>query len=865
MKKTLALTILALALICGGTASAQTTSFTYQGNLNTSGTPANGNHDFEFALFDALAAGTQLGSTLTRTNVAVADGIFAVTLDFGTQFPGANRFLEIRVRTSGGGAFTPLAPRQQVTSSPYSINAAQLGGVAASAYVTTTGGVINAGTQYNIGGIRILSTTGNSVSLGPNSGNVNTGIANTFLGNGTGFSNTSGSVNTFVGAGSGQNNTTGFNNSFLGTGAGQNTTTGSQNSFFGAQAGVLNTEGARNSFFGNGSGFSNTIGVDNAYFGHLAGRETTTSKNAFFGSQAGAKNTTGDANAFFGALTGNNNTVGSDNSFFGIEAGFTNTSGFDNAFFGRFTGFRNTTGNQNSFFGNSAGIDITTGSGNSFFGLAAGSDVITGSRNSYFGYGTGNGQADGTFTSAFGAHATTSDALTNATAIGARAMATQSNSLVLGAINGVNNAPADTNVGIGTTAPTQRLHVVGNGLFSANLTAATVNATTQFNFNGTRILAAPGSSNLFVGPDAGLSNTTGTINAFFGSGSGHDNLSGSENSFFGVNTGRGNTSGNRNTYFGRLAGRFNTTGSDNTSIGYNAASGNLTGSGNTLVGANADVGSGALVNATAIGSQALVTTNNSLVLGAINGINGATVNTRVGIGTTAPINRLTVGDPEAPLLGSLVGLFNAGGTFMTVRDTSNNIEGFVGADGNGVLFGSMSDSIVRIRTNNTNRLTFDTGGAAIFSGNAVVEGFIVPTLLDNNGVTPICRNASERLSFCSSSLRYKSNVATFSTGLDLIRRLRPVSFTWKEGGMNDLGLVAEEVAAAEPLLTTTNAKGEVEGVKYDRVGVILVNAVKEQQAEIEAQKKEINDLRSQVELLKRLFCAGNPTGEICKE
>jgi hypothetical protein len=32
----------------------QTTSFPYQGSLNTGGTPANGGHDFEFALIAAL-------------------------------------------------------------------------------------------------------------------------------------------------------------------------------------------------------------------------------------------------------------------------------------------------------------------------------------------------------------------------------------------------------------------------------------------------------------------------------------------------------------------------------------------------------------------------------------------------------------------------------------------------------------------------------------------------------------------------------------------------------------------------------------------------------------------------------------------
>jgi hypothetical protein len=59
--------------------------------------------------------------------------------------------------------------------------------------------------------------------------------------------------------------------------------------------------------------------------------------------------------------------------------------------------------------------------------------------------------------------------LTNATAIGANASVTQSNSLVLGSINGVNGATADTSVGIGTTAPAERLHVSGTGIIRARV------------------------------------------------------------------------------------------------------------------------------------------------------------------------------------------------------------------------------------------------------------------------------------------------------------------------------------------------------------------------------------------------------------
>jgi trimeric autotransporter adhesin len=57
------------------------------------------------------------------------------------------------------------------------------------------------------------------------------------------------------------------------------------------------------------------------------------------------------------------------------------------------------------------------------------------------------------------------DNLSNATAIGSRAQVTKNNSLVLGSINGVNSAVADTNVGIGTTAPRTKLHLTNGKIY----------------------------------------------------------------------------------------------------------------------------------------------------------------------------------------------------------------------------------------------------------------------------------------------------------------------------------------------------------------------------------------------------------------
>ncbi|NOS70578.1 MAG: hypothetical protein HOP33_11690 [Verrucomicrobia bacterium] len=100
---------------------AQGTAFTYQGRLEESSGPANGSYDFNFQIFDAASGGASQGGPLTNSAVSVNGSLFTVTLDFGNQFSGADRWIEIAVRTNGVGAFGLLSPRQKLTPTPYAI------------------------------------------------------------------------------------------------------------------------------------------------------------------------------------------------------------------------------------------------------------------------------------------------------------------------------------------------------------------------------------------------------------------------------------------------------------------------------------------------------------------------------------------------------------------------------------------------------------------------------------------------------------------------------------------------------------------------------------------------------------------------
>jgi hypothetical protein len=87
--------------------------FTYQGLLKQNGTPANGNYQMTFRLYDVASGGTALG-TVVLDSVSVVNGLFTVELNFpASVWDGGLRYLEIQV----GG--TTLSPRVKINPTPY--------------------------------------------------------------------------------------------------------------------------------------------------------------------------------------------------------------------------------------------------------------------------------------------------------------------------------------------------------------------------------------------------------------------------------------------------------------------------------------------------------------------------------------------------------------------------------------------------------------------------------------------------------------------------------------------------------------------------------------------------------------------------
>jgi hypothetical protein len=490
----------ALIFICllAAVVAAQTSAFTYQGRLTDANLPANGAYQFQFKLFDAAAGGTQTGATLSDVPATVTNGIFTVQLDFGAlAFDGGARFLEIAVRQTGNPNYTTLSPRQAVASVPYSIrsqnaevaltasNSQRLGGIQSSNFVQTTDTRLSDNRNPLAGSTNYIQNTQNALYFQPN---TNFSIAGFGVVGGDFYANkiTTG-TEFWIGGGRILAAPVGMQNIFLGSEAGRDNTTGNENSFVGDGAGTLNTTGNFNSYFGSKAGQIGLTGNNNSFFGYLAGQKNTDSDNAFFGYKAGAFNTSGNRNSFFGKSSGESNADGNGNSFFGFHAGFGNTGGSFNAFFGNIAGAHNTTSSFNAFFGYSSGVNNTTGFYNTFIGNEAGASNTVEFKNSFF-----------------GANSNAVAGINNATAIGANAQVSQSNSLVLGSINGVNGATADTKIGIGTTTPNAKLHVAGG-----NLLVSGGNISVSSSGNRGIVLTAPnGSCYLITVGDAGNLITT---------------------------------------------------------------------------------------------------------------------------------------------------------------------------------------------------------------------------------------------------------------------------------------------------------------------------------------------------------------------
>ncbi|MDT8430911.1 MAG: tail fiber domain-containing protein [Bacteroidales bacterium] len=675
-------------------------------------------------------------------------------------------------------------------------------------YNTTTGS-FNSFIGYRSG---YANTVGNYNSfVGYRAGLNADAFYNTFFGFEAGLNNTSGKNNIAIGyqAGyGGEEGITGLSNIFIGLNSGFSNTTGSSNIFMGTLSGTNNLTGQNNIFIGNGSGSRTENGNYNTYIGYLSGENAGNgitndpSYNTFLGYQTGRNNVSGAYNTYIGYNAGYSgaNASGSNNVMIGDNTGFENTSGYSNVFLGNSAGRNNTTGFRNVFIGTSSGYSNTTGQYNAFLGYLSGENNTTGTYNSFFGYRAGRNNSEGDWNAFYGFQAGYFNTLgENNSFFGPNSgfyNTTGNNNSFLGYFAGFNNTTGNNNTFIGYKA----------------------------GFSGA---SASGINNVFIGVEAGYSNTLGSNNVGIGNLAGRNNTTGQFNVYLGTNAGNSNQTANYNTLIGYRSGQ-NTTAGYNTMVGYNSGILNTNGTNQAFYGysaGSANTGSG------------------NTFLGAEAGYYSGEGRGNVYIGTAA--GRACEGSYNV-FIGRYAGYRepSANNNKLIIENNYTNSDNA----NNALIYGDFGAKNLRFNaTVGINRTDSESYGLVVDGGSSTLYSMLVykGAYAFGNGFVS------------ASDISLKSDIKDLDNALGLVESLRGVSFSWKDSqdlpqpGSKQIGLIAQEVEMVLPEVVTENAEG-LKGIAYDKLTAVLIEAVKEQQVQIEALKAEQEHYRDLEERLRLL-------------
>jgi hypothetical protein len=208
----------------------------------------------------------------------------------------------------------------------------------------------------------------------------------------------------------------------------------------------------------------------------------------------------------------------------------------------------------------------------------------------------------------------------------------------------------------------------------------------------------------------------------------------------------------------------------------------------------------------------------------------------VGIGTDSPEYRLDVTGNRIRLKDGV------SGDWIAMRTDGNDLDlQFEGGDlfiqsttaGEHILLNPVTNSNVGIGTTEPSE-RLDVNGRARIRLVEDAIGDATPVVVDDDGVL---------YKSSPSSKRYKQNIRNLDVDPEKVLKLQSVRFEWKKNGAEDIGLIAEEVQQVIPDLVRYNKDGNPEGVRYDKLAVYLLEALKAQQERISTLEREIDDLK----------------------
>jgi hypothetical protein len=344
--------------------------------------------------------------------------------------------------------------------------------------------------------------------------------------------------------------------------------------------------------------------------------------------------------------------------------------------------------------------------------------------------------------------------------------------------------------------------------------------------------------NTAEGQNALFSRTTGVANTAVGWYSLWSNTDGSYNTGVGAGTllfniGDQTTGdGTQNTAIGAAALLFNTTGFSNTAIGVTALLNNSDGSENTATGAGALLSNITGAANTANGWFALFHNNGDPPEGSANTAVGA-----------AALFSNTTGDSNTAIGGSALednttGIGNtAVGERALAHNTSGNLNVAVGVNA--------GDNVVTAQ--NAICIGLNVFGADV--GDSCFIGNIFGQTSASGAAVYV--NSNHKLGTLTSSSRFKDDIKPMERLSEALFALKPVTFHYKKeidpAGMQQFGLVAEDVEKISPDLVVRDKEGKPYSVRYEQVNAMLLNEFLKEHRKNEEQEATIAQLKKEME------------------
>lgn len=122
-----------------------------------------------------------------------------------------------------------------------------------------------------------------------------------------------------------------------------------------------------------------------------------------------------------------------------------------------------------------------------------------------------------------------------------------------------------------------------------------------------------------------------------------------------------------------------------------------------------------------------------------------------------------------------------------------------------------------------------TGGITLVGLDAAANG---PKVICIESTTNILHAGASTTDCKPSSARYKHNILDLSEGIDVVNKLRHVSYAYNNNNEESIGFIAEEVAKIDPRLVVFNAQGQPDALEYDQFIPILAKGLQEVDAKV---------------------------------